>query len=292
MHLSFDRFGELAASDSKMFPEMRLILVACSATLTEVCLEGLNLEHCFNDLKTRTRTTGCDLKVTTELRHVVTCLNPERRVIAMAVFSQVILSLCKQLRCLHISFEVGDKEKPSQDRLPPDGGELLMHLSAALPNLSTLLWRQSAHTPALPRTQHIFSDFIGSKPAERLPGCGMRVLQAEHCSFDCVPELPASLQILSLKNLGRGHSLREGKREYHSLFKKVSCLLQRCADLRELYILHTAIQCEPGYLDLPRLADFCPALRVLVLHVFMHGGQEVSPILHTSMQWPTTDAWS
>ena len=165
-----------------------------------------------------------------------------------------------------------------------------MDLCAALPNLATLLWRQSTFTPAQPRTQHMFSDFIGSKAAERLPGSGLRLLEAEHCSFTWVPNLPASLQLLSLKNLGRGHSVRNGQREFHPINKYVSCLLHHCVALRELYLLHC--KCELANPDLPSIAASCPVLRVLVLHVVAENGQEVSPFLHNGMGWPITGVWT
>lgn len=49
---------------------------------------------------------------------------------------------CKQLRSKHITFKAG--ARGSITPIGSNGGDLLMHFSAALPNLATLLWQQSA----------------------------------------------------------------------------------------------------------------------------------------------------
>lgn len=123
-----------------------------------------------------------------------------------------------------------------------------------------------------------------SKAAERMPGSGLRVLQAEHCFFepqdlgrrDRVPmsklALPASLQLLWLSNLGRGVPT----------MVRPSLLLWFCAGLLKLYIVRSV--CKPEHVDLPTITKTCPALRVLVLHVTPKDvqGMEVSPFLHTA----------
>ena len=76
MHLYFYRFGQLPATKKNMFKEMLFNTEFCSATLTELCLEGLSLEH-FEDFTRRTHATGCDLKVTAALRLIVTYWFPD-----------------------------------------------------------------------------------------------------------------------------------------------------------------------------------------------------------------------
>ena len=185
---------------------------------------------------------------------------------------QETICQCKQLYTLHIEYKVGKRFGP-----PPDASSLLMELSAALPNLATLHWRESElfslqRTP----TRYIFSAFTASpyrRPglartvaAETLAGSGLRLLQTEACSFSNAA-LPATLQVLSLRNTGRAcQPLRE----------RLDLLLAPCAALRELYVQQLDIS-DAACLDLPLIAALCPALRVLVLHVRTQDCQEVSP---------------
>ena len=169
--------------------------------------------------------------------------------------SQDVICQCKQLTLLHIVVEYRE-----QFRLPPDGCDLLLvDFSDALPKLTTVLWRRSAYTPAVRHAQrHFFAAFAGSRAAERPPGSGLRLLHAEHCAFEWAPKLeasqqllpaslPASLQILSLVNLGRGQQLEpvegEGWVDVGRPIRREPTwkLLEPCTALRELYILGTKI---------------------------------------------------
>ena len=151
--------------------------------------------------------------------------------------------------------------------------------------------------PAVRHAQRqFFADFAGSRAAERLPGTGLRLLHAEHCVFERALELkasqqplpaslPASLQILSLVNLGRGQQLEPVEGEGwvdvgHPIRREATWnLLEPCTALRELYILGTRFwnTSACNFLDLPRIATSCPVLQVLVLHAVMDTGQEVRP---------------
>ena len=99
--------------------------------------------------------------------------------------------------------------------------------------------------------------FVARTAAESPAGSGLRLLQAEQCSFDTVSTLPASLHVLSICNrLGFSQLLRD----------RLHLLLAPCAALRELYLLG-ATPCTAATLDLPLIAAACPALRVLVVSV-------------------------
>ena len=164
---------------------------------------------------------------------------------------------------------------------PTDASSLLMELSVALPNLATLQWRESAIGQAKQRTptRRIFSAFIANhlkrpglarEAPESLAGSGLRLLQAKQCSFKSVAALPASLQMCSLSG-------GDGQVWDIPLRKRLHLLLAPCVALRELYILHF-ILCGGASLDLPLVATSSPALRVLVLHISVIFGPEVSPV--------------
>ena len=142
----------------------------------------------------------------------------------------------------------------------------MAQLSAALPQLATLLWLVAVDWPEDP---HFLSDFIASKAVERPRGLGLRVLQAQHCSFNRVAHLPASLQLLSLSNPGDCQPPRmSAATQLQPLISRLHILLRHCAALHELYVLRVRA-CTPGVaqLDLTKVAAHCPALRVLVLHI-------------------------
>ena len=150
-----------------------------------------------------------------------------------------------------------------------------MKFSAALPKLTALHWREARRrgdnqrvTLATRWTFDAFMDkpWMGRKAAEPLAGPGLRLLQAEQCSFEAVPTLPASLQICSLRHWGREHPPLRGR---------FDLLLAPCAALRELHILQCTLS-DDASVDLPAIAASCPALRVLVLHVSMERGPGVS----------------
>lgn len=269
----------------------------CSANLTELHLEALlvyNLRDWYSNYRD---ITWHDLKVRACLRRTLSwlVLGAHRDDLACCG-SQDAICQCQQLRSLHICVqEKGEHGRSELGGLPPDGSHLLMHFSAALPKLTTLLWRRPplscAHTQ-----RHFLAEFAGSRAAERLPGTGLRILHAEHCAFEWDPYLrapepegfqqllPASLQILSLYNLGRGHTAQQNAHGgWEDVFqsyarKGPNWPLQSCAALRELYILQTKVepQSAQNFLDLPRIATSCPALRVLVLHPVMERAQEVN----------------
>ncbi len=145
----------------------------------------------------------------------------------------------------------------------PVPSSVLMELSAALPNLAMLHWRD-AKARRRTSTRHIFSAFNANpfhrpglpstQAAETLAGPGLRVLQAEQCSFAAASALPASLQVFSSSSL--------------TLNGRLDLLLAPCAALRELYIHLWALE-GAALVDLPLIAASCPALRVLVLHIDM-----------------------
>ena len=251
--------------DLALSKDLQLSLQLASATLTELHLAPLDL------------TLGLDncsiLKVwqTSKARQ-------GSRLFALHMFCkrvdadmQETIGQCQQLFTLHIAYKVGKRFGP-----PPDASSLLMDLSAALPNLATLQWRES-ELFSLQRkpTRHIFSAFNANpyrRPglartvtAETLAGSGLRLLQTEACSFSNAA-LPATLQVLSLRNTGRAcQPLRE----------RLDLLLAPCAALRELYVQQLDIS-DAACLDLPVIATSCPALRVLVLHVRTQDFQKVS----------------
>lgn len=102
----------------------------------------------------------------------------------------------------------------------PDMSSLLMDFSAALPNLAALQWRE---TWGDQRTRHISPDFTAKMAAES--PAGLRLLQAEQCSFSSIRALPASLQVLSLWN---------DLKAYKHLRERLDLLLAPCASLHEL----------------------------------------------------------
>ena len=277
-------------------PHVILNIQLCSATLTELCLEGLHLSGMLDrsSFVHPPHAPRHDLKVTAYLRHVLSWLVLGAFIDGVGrCASQDIICQCKQLTLLHICCEYR-----KHFRLPPDGSDLLLFdFPAALPKLATLLWRRSAYEPAVRHAQRqFFADFAGSRAAERLPGTGLRLLHAEHCVFERALELkasqqplpaslPASLQILSLVNLGRGQQLEPVEGEGwvdvgHPIRREATWnLLEPCTALRELYILGTRFwnTSACNFLDLPRIATSCPVLQVLVLHAVMDTGQEVRP---------------
>ena len=192
------------------------------------------------------------------------------------VAPQDTICQCKQLWSLNVTFKA-DLAAGSA----PDASSLLMDLSAALPNLAALQWRNGYYVQQAEHARHTFAAFIakpslGMEAAETLVGPGLRLLQAEQCSFASVAALPASLQVFLLQNMARRGRL------HHPLNAKLDKLLAPCAPaLRELYIVQV---CTAASLDVPKLAACCPALRVLVLHTFMEKTRKrVSPLLHSSM---------
>lgn len=187
------------------------------------------------------------------------------------VYSQGTIRQCKLLTSLRITFDFAGEGGP-----PADASSLIMDLVAALPNLATLHWEEEPSTKSQPRHKQAFPVYTGEKAAESLAGSRLRLMQAEHCTFDAVAALPASLRIFSLWN-GMGH--------HHKNYNRLDMLLAPCTALRELYILQCTL-CRPASLDLSLIAACCPALRVVVLHVLREVGQEVSVHLHSSMHWP------
>ena len=73
LHLNFYTYGELEAF-MVMTGDLLRNIQLCSATLTELHLDGLHLEPCFDQLEDHRGATGWDLKVMAHLRHVPTCL--------------------------------------------------------------------------------------------------------------------------------------------------------------------------------------------------------------------------
>ena len=161
---------------------------------------------------------------------------------------------CKQLRLLNLGFEPGEDDYVDAE----DASLLLVDLIDALPNLATLQWEESAPVYASDYEWECTHAFARKESLESPAGSGLRLLHAEYCTFEGFPELPASLQILSLCNRLSGS---------YPLPERLDLLLAPCAALCELYILlmHKAAQ-----LDLPAIAAACPALRVLVLSVLVH----------------------
>ena len=68
LHLTF-LYGESAAFKF-MTSDLFLNIQLCSATLTELCLEGLHVEHCFLQFGQRRYAPGQDLKVTAGMQLV------------------------------------------------------------------------------------------------------------------------------------------------------------------------------------------------------------------------------
>ena len=178
---------------------------------------------------------------------------------------------CQHLQSLHIAYD-DDRKGMIGDPTP---SSFLMDLSAALPNLAMLHWRD-AKARRRTSTRHIFSAFNANpfdrpglpktQAAETLAGPRLRVLQAEECSFAAASALPASLQVLSIMN------------GYFSHVKRLELMLAPCAALRELY-LRQFCNCDADALDLPLIATSCPRLRVLVVHVLgpSHGDTVRTP---------------
>ena len=193
---------------------------------------------------------------------------------------QATICHCKQLRSLHIAYKVGKADATGHWKASPvpDASSLLMDFAAALPKLATLQWRDLAAAHAEQRARHMSPAFIVRAAAESPAGSGLRVLQAEQCSFDAVHALPASLQVLSL---------RMGTTNVRPLREGLGLLLAPCAALRELYVLQYA-RCRAASVDLPSIAAACPVLRVLVLHVHLEASceHEVSSSLQSSMRLP------
>ena len=97
------------------------------------------------------------------------------------------------------------------------------------------------------------------------------MLQTEHCSLASTAALPASLQVLSLRDDPIGYTVHT----------RLELLLAPCRALRELYLLECNVS-NVGLLNLPAVAACCSALRVLGLQLYvqypeqiLHG--EVSP---------------
>ena len=248
---------------------LRLNIHMCSATLTELCL-NVDLYYWSSDLKTCAGFACSGLKVSAHCA-ALTCLSvPEGQCQHASIDLQDTICQSKQLCSLQLMFGADEA-----DGAPLDAGSLLMEFSAALPKLTVLHWREAALgddnqrvTLATRWTFEAFMDkpWMGKKAAEPLAGPGLRLLQAEQCNFETVDALPSSLQICSLRHWGREHPPLRGR---------FDLLLAPCAALRELHIL----QCTLGKgasVDLPVVAASCPALRVLVLHVFMECAPGVS----------------
>ena len=169
---------------------------------------------------------------------------------------------CKQLRLLNLGFEPGEDDYVDAE----DASLLLVDLIDALPNLATLHWEESAPVYASGYEWECTHAFSARKESPESPaGSGLRLLHAEKCTFEGFPELPASLQTLSLCNRLSG---------CYPLPERLDLLLAPCAALSELYIL---LMHKSEQLDLPAIAAACPGLRVLVLSVLVHRTQTVRP---------------
>ena len=175
---------------------------------------------------------------------------------------------CKQLRTLHIAVEA-DKEIDRRD-----ASRLLMKFPAELPNLTVLLWQEEAPSVAEKSVRHLSAGFRARLAAETPAGSGLRLLHAEECSFEAVPPLSTSLQVLSF---------RHGMETSGPSHTNVAALVAPSAALRELYILGVKLRAS-NVLSLPLVAAACPLLQVLVVHVCLETGQQVSLSLHSSMQ--------
>ena len=182
---------------------------------------------------------------------------------------------CKQLRAFHVAFKVVSRAHTVSRQPMPEASGLLMELRAALPELAVLQWRELIPARCTPHTRHMSSALTAGIAAESPAGCGLRLLQAEQCSFASVPALPASLQVFWLCN---GLSVR------HPQPESLNKLLAPCAALRELYILQYR-SFKPVPLNLSVLTTACPALQVLVLH-YDTCYDEVKPYLQSSASWP------
>ena len=134
-----------------------------------------------------------------------------------------------------------------------------MELVATLPHLATLEWweRASTENAHCRRPHHIGPTC--NRGAACPGGAGLRLLHAEKCSFESLPAMPSSLQVLSLLSADGGNS--------EFLRERLDLVLAPCASLRELYILQSFLDSRAP-LGLPAIAASCPALQVLVLHVF------------------------
>ena len=252
-------------------------IMLCCATLTVLYLDGLAVEKCFSKLSTQSGFACSDLKVTAQLQIRAMsgpkCGHHRHRAL---LEPQDTLCQCTQLRFLHMAVKAEEK------RLP-DASSLLMELAAAMPHLTVLQWRDRGQ-PRCKNTRHIFDAFLDRpwmdrKAEKSLAGPGLRLLQAEECSFGNVPALPASLQICSLQNWYW---------QPDRLFQGLHRLLAPCASLRELYILPLSTLGDTAALDLPSIAATCPMLQVLVLHVSPFNKQRlwVSPSPHSTMYSP------
>ena len=74
MHLYFWGYKDLATSNSNTTDSLGKNIQLCSATLTELYLDGLDLEHCFHELSNCAGFVSSDFKVTAQQQHSCACL--------------------------------------------------------------------------------------------------------------------------------------------------------------------------------------------------------------------------